>query len=242
MQTNLENTTPQNDMNTSQPQKALPAPTISDRLLELYIKQQKLIITILVVLCVGAGGYFLWMQKTKADENAAALALAKATTLIQAGDLAKAVDGDGTTKGLKGIVGSYGGTPSGNMARLYLGTIFFNSNKPDEALVMYNAFSSPNKDLQASALAGAAACHIQKKAFAEAAAGYEKASAAAENEALKAMYLNKAAESYVAAGTPDKAVNLFDQVIKRWPGTSSAGVSQRSLWRLSGEGVQGTKH
>ncbi|HWQ27075.1 MAG TPA: tetratricopeptide repeat protein [Chlorobaculum sp.] len=230
--------TPPNDMSTYQSQKALPKPTLTDRLLEIYLKQRKLIISTVVLLCVAAGGAFLWMQKTRADENTASIALAKATAWIQTGDLAKAIDGDGTTKGLKGIAGSYGSTQSGNMARLYLGTIYYTTNRPDEALVMYNAVSTSNKDLQASALAGAAACHVQKKAFAEAAAGYEKASAAAENEALKAMYLNKAAESYAAAGTLDKASKLFDQIIKTWPGSSSAGVAQRSLWRLSGQGIE----
>jgi tetratricopeptide (TPR) repeat protein len=224
-------------MNTYQSQKALPEPTLTDRLLEILIKQKNLIISVVVLLCVAAGGTFLWMQKTKADENAASLAMAKVTAWIETNDMAKAVDGDGTSKGLKSIVSSYGNTPSGNMARLYLGTIYFTSNKPDEALVMYNAFTSSNKDLQASALAGAASCHVQKKAFAEAAAGYEKASAAAENEALKAMYLNKAGENYAAAGSLDKASKLFDQIVKTWPGTSSAGVAQRSLWRLSGQGA-----
>jgi predicted negative regulator of RcsB-dependent stress response len=225
-------------MNTYQTQKALPEPTLTDRLLEIYLKQKKLITIVVLVLCVAGAGAFLWMQKTKADENTASLALAKVTAWIQTNDIGKAVDGDGKSKGLKGIVDSYGGTPSGNMARLYLATIYYTSNKPDEALAMYNSFSSSNKDLQASALAGAAACHVEKKAFAAAAAGYEKASAEAENEALKAMYLNKAAESYAAAGTLDKASNLFEQIVRTWPGTSSAGVAQRSLWRLSGEGVQ----
>ncbi|NTW51145.1 MAG: tetratricopeptide repeat protein [Chlorobiaceae bacterium] len=228
-------------MNTDQSPKALTELSLTDKMLAFAIKQQKLIIGLVVLICVAGGSYFLWMQKTTADENNASLALAKVTAWIQTGDLARSVDGEGSTKGLKGIVSSYSGTPSGNMARLYLATIYFTSNKPDEALVMYNAFTSPNKDLQASAQAGAASCHVQKKAFAEAAAGYEKASATAENEALKAMYLNKAAESLVAAGSPDKAAKLFDEIVNKWPGTSFAGVAQRSLWRLSGEGVQGTK-
>ncbi len=227
-------------MSTDKSQNALTELSLTDNLLAFAIKQQKLIIGIVVVLCVTAGGYFLWMQKINADENSASVALAKVTTWIQTGEIAKAVDGEGATKGLKGIVGSYGSTTSGNMARLYLGTIYFTSNKPDEALVMYNEFTSPNKDLLASAQAGAAACQIQKKAFTAAAAGYEKASATAENDALKAMYLGKAAESYAAAGTPDKAAKLFDEIVKKWPGTSFAGVAQRSLWRLSGEGVQST--
>jgi predicted negative regulator of RcsB-dependent stress response len=217
-----------NEMNTARAPQALPKPTLIDLLLE----KKQLVIALILIIAVTAGGVFFWMQKTKADEEKASLALSKVVPWIETGDSARA------TKELKVIINSYGGTPSGNVAKLYLGTIYYTMNRPGEALAMYNAFSSGNKDLQASALAGAASCNVQKKAYAAAAEGFEKASATAENEALKAMYLNKAAESDIAAGKPDKAVKLFDQIIKNWPGTSSAAVAQRSLWRLAGQGVQ----
>ncbi|NTU67505.1 MAG: tetratricopeptide repeat protein [Chlorobiaceae bacterium] len=217
-----------NEQNTAHAVQALPKPTIIDLLLE----KKQLLIGIFVALAVIVGGVLFWMQKTKADEENASLALSKAAVWIQAGDSERA------TKALKGIVDSYGGTASGNMARLYLGTIYYTMNRPDEALAMYRAFSSGNKDLQASALAGAASCNVQKKAFAAAAEGFQKASDTAENESLKAMYLNKAAENDITAGKPADAVKLLDKVVKSWPGTSSAAVAQRTMWRLSGQGVQ----
>jgi len=217
-----------NDMNTARAPQALPKPTFIDLLLE----KKKLIIGILLIIAVTVGGVLFWMQKTKADEQQASLALSKVVPWIETGDSVKAV------KGLKEIIAGYSGTPSGNMSRLYLATIYYTMNRPDEALPLYNAFTSPTKDLQASAIAGAASCNVQKKAFTAAAEGFEKASATAENESLKAMYLNKAAESYIAAGKPNQAVKLFDQIIKSWPATSSAAVAQRTMWRLSGQGVQ----
>lgn len=217
-----------NEIHTAHTPQALPKPTIIDLVLE----KKKIIISVVVLLAVVAGGVFFWMQKTKADEEQASLALSKVVPWIQTGDA------DHATKGLREIIAGYGGTPSGNMARLYLATIYYTMNKPDEALPLYKEFSSPNKDLQASALAGTAACHVQKKSFPAAADSYQKASDTAENEALKSMYLNRAAESLIAAGKPDEAVKLFDKIIKSWPGTSSAAVAQRSLWKLSGQGVQ----
>jgi predicted negative regulator of RcsB-dependent stress response len=217
-----------NEQNTARAVQALPKPTIIDLLLE----KKELLIGLVIAIALIVGGALFWMQKTRADEERASLALSKASVWIQTGDSERA------TKSLKDIVTSYGGTASGNMARLYLATIYYTMNRPDEALAMYRAFSSGNKDLQASALAGAASCNVQKKAFTAAAEGFEKASDAAENEALKAMYLNKAAESDIAAGKPDQAVKLLDKVVKSWPGTSSAAVAQRTMWRLSGQGVQ----
>ncbi|MCE1274822.1 MAG: tetratricopeptide repeat protein [Chlorobiaceae bacterium] len=217
-----------NESTTPRAPLALPKPGFIDLLLE----KKQLLITIVVLIALTAGGVVFWMQKSKADEEKASLALSKVVPWIQTGDA------DHATKGLREVIGSYGGTRSGNMAKLYLATIYYTMNKPDDALAMYNAFKSDNKDLQASALAGAAACNVQKKAFAAAADSYEKASDAAENEALKSMYLNKAAENLIAAGKTGDAVKLLDKVIKSWPTTSSAAVAQRSLWRLSGQGVE----
>ncbi|NTV01742.1 MAG: tetratricopeptide repeat protein [Chlorobiaceae bacterium] len=217
-----------NEQNTVHAVQALPKPTFIDLLLE---KKQLLIVLLIAIALIGGGGFF-WMQKTKTDEANASMALSKASVWIQTGDSERA------TKALKEIVNGYGGTASGNMARLYLATIYYTMNRPDEALAMYRAFSSGNKDLQASALAGAASCNVQKKAFTAAAEGFEKASDAAENESLKATYLNKAAESDILAGKPAEAVKLLDKVVRSWPGTSSAAVAQRTMWRLSGQGIQ----
>jgi predicted negative regulator of RcsB-dependent stress response len=225
-------------MSTTQPQKALPEATLSVRMLEIGIKYKTQLTVLFVVICLAAGGTLFWMQKTRVDEAQASLALAKITPWIETGDLNRAINGEGSIKGLHKIAATWSNTSSGKLARLYMAAIMLNNGKPDEALAMYKGFSSDNKDLQASALAGAAACHVSKKAFGEAAQEYEKASEAAETESLKAMYLNKAAESYASASQPDKAAKLLDQVIKSWPATSSAGVARRSLWRLAGAGVQ----
>lgn len=208
--------------------KALPKPSIIDLLLE----KKKLVITVLLLLAVAAAGVFAWMQKTKADEEKAAMELAKAVPWIQAGDA------DRASRSLKAVIANYGGTHSGNMARIYLATIDFTLGKTDEALALYNDVDSGNKDLKASAIAGAAACNVQKKAFTAAAEGYEQASGTAETETLKAMYLNRAAESLVAAGKTGDAVKMLSRIVKEWPATSSAAVAQRTIWRLSGQGVQ----
>ena len=224
-------------MNTTQPQKALPEPTFSDRMLEIGIKYKKQLTALFVIICLAAGGTLFWMQKSQVDQAEASLALAKITPWIETGDINRAMNGEGSIKGLNAIAKTWGGTPSGNLAKLYMGNILLNNGKADDALAMYKGFKSDNKDLQASALAGAAACHVGKKAFAEAAPEYEKASETAESETLKSMYLAKAAESYAAAGQPDKAAKLFDQVVKTWPTTLSAGMAQRALLRLAGSGV-----
>jgi tetratricopeptide (TPR) repeat protein len=224
------------DMNNVAPPKQEEKLSAADNLLVGILRYKTIIIAFVLLLAVAGIGAYAWIQKTRADEQKANLELSTIAPYMHAGELRKAIDGDKNIKGLKSIVSDFGGTASGNMARLYLGTIYFSMHQPDSALVMYRSFSHTNKDLQAAALAGQAACETEKKEFAKAAASYEKASTTAENDALKSDYLNKSAENLVSAGSVAKGRALYDQIIKSWPGSSAAGVAQRSLWRLSGSG------
>jgi tetratricopeptide (TPR) repeat protein len=226
-------------MNSTPSQNEAPVATISDRLLAFAIKRKTPLVALVVVICLSSGGGLLWMQKTKADEAAASTALSQAISLLNTGQIDKAIDGNGPVKGLKSIIKTWGSTTSGNMSRLYLASLYYDTGRYDEALGMYNAFSSgQNKDMQAAAIAGAASCHLQKKAYSTAAAEFEKASGSAENHALKAMYLKQAAESYDMAGQSDKAGELIVQVIRTWPETSFAAMARQKIPFLEGKGAK----
>ena len=221
-------------MNTPQNQNTFDDSALADKWLEIVILHKNKLIAIVTIIVLVVGGSFYWIQKMKVDEQSASLALQKVAPFVET---STGADNDAVVTNLQTIIKRLGHTPSGNKARLYLASLWLDSGKSDEALAMYDSFKSRNSDLQASAIGGAAACQVQNKAWAEAATGYEKASQRAENEALKAMYLNKAAESYVLGGQPGEAVKRLEQVVKSWPATSSAGIAQRTLWRLSGQGV-----
>jgi len=228
-----------NDFNTAadqqvSDQQVSEKPSFADTLLAAAIKYRNLLIGGVVLCMIIAGGTWFWIQKTQADEQKASLALSRVIPYMQTGDLEKAISGATGSEGLKAIAEHYGSTPSGNMAKLYLGAIYLSTNKPDAARVMYESFSHKNKDLMAAALAGSASCLTEKKQFAEAADGYEKASSSASNEALRSAYLVRAAETRLAAGQPDKAKKMYDDIIKQFPGSPSAGFAQRAQLRLSG--------
>lgn len=230
--------TSRNDMNTLQPPNEHPVPTLSDRLLAFAIMRKKPLIALVVVISLSAGAALLWMQKTRADEASASIALSKAIALLNTGQIDKAIEGNGPVKGLKSIVKNWGGTASGNMGRLYLATLYYDTGRYDEALGMYNSFSGKNIDMKAAALAGAASCHLQKKAFPTAASEFEKASETAENHSLKAMYLKQAAECYDLAGQPDKAGELIVHLIRTWPETSFAAMARQKIPFLEGKGAK----
>jgi len=224
-------------MNTTQNKNGFDDSTLADNWLEIVMLHKNKIITLVSIVLIVTGGIFYWIQKSRVDEEQASLALSKLLPAVEAASETGSTDNEALVSNMQTIIKRWGYTPSGNKTKLYLATLWYNGGKTNEALALYDKVKSNNKDLQASAIAGAAACHVQDKKFAEAATAYEKASETAENEALKAMYLNKSAENYVLGKQPAEAVKRLEKVIKSWPETSSAVVALRTLWRLEGAGV-----
>lgn len=224
-----------NDFNPTAGEQSNGKPSMADRLLETVMLHKNVIIGALLLVLLGGGGVLFWMKQMQANEEKAALRLSEITATLETGDVKKALEGDRNSMGLKGLIRMYGGTPSGNMARLFLGSVYVTMNQPDSALAVYSSFSHKNKDLQASALAGSGGCYAMLKQYGKAAAAYEKASSTALNNALKANFLTKAAENHLAAGERDKARSIFEEIVRQYPGFSASAVAQRALWRISGE-------
>ncbi|MBI3193867.1 MAG: hypothetical protein HYZ34_05265, partial [Ignavibacteriae bacterium] len=61
--------------------------------------------------------------------------------------------------GLKAIVDNYGGSPSGELAGFYLANAYYATGKVDDALKLFDDFSFSDPLLNASAIAGVAACY-----------------------------------------------------------------------------------
>ncbi len=207
----------------------------ADRLLEFFILHKNKIIAFSALAILFAGGLlYLHVQRQSAEETAHLL-VSNATVLAQQQGREKAVDGEGTVKGLREIIREYGSTPSGNFAKILIADGFFASRQIDSALVYYRAFSGKNRDLAASAIAGEAACLVSKKNFSEAAPAYEKASETAENPALKALYLSDAGDSYLSLGNVDKAVDIYKRIVRKYAGFTAAAKAEESLLTLAGK-------
>ena len=212
----------------SQPERA-------DRLLEFFILNKNLIITVTIaVTLVAAALVYLRQQRQSAEETANRL-VSHAAASAQIGNWQQAIDGDGSLKGFREIIREYGSTPSGNFAKILIGDSFFALQQIDSALASYRSYSGKNPDLAASAKAGEAACLLRKNELSAAAPAFEKASETATNQALKALYLADAADAYSSLGELDKAVTLYKQVIRKYPGFTAAAKAEQSLLSLAGK-------
>ncbi|MCW8797003.1 MAG: tetratricopeptide repeat protein [Chlorobium sp.] len=206
-----------------------------DRLLEFFILHKNLIIAVTIAIVAIAGSLVYMRQQSQSAEEKANSLVSSASASAQIGNWQQAIDGDASLKGLREIVNEYGSTPSGNFAKILLGDSHLALGEIDSALESYRSYSGKIPDLAASAHAGAALCLSRKKELPEAAQLYEKASETATNQALKALYLSDAADTWLSLGELDKAVTLYKDVIKKYPGLAGAAKSEESLLALAGK-------
>lgn len=206
-----------------------------ERLVDFFLLNKNLVIGITVGAILVAGGLFFFQQQRQSAEKTAFGLLSHVEAQVTEGNWQKAIEGEGSMKGLREIIREYGSTESGNRAKILSGDSFLALNKVDSALVYYSGYKGSNPDLAASARAGAAFCHLRKKEYPEAVAAFEEASETAENHALKSSYLADAADTYLSLDNLDAAVKLYKQVIRKYPGYAAAAKAQQSLFSLAGK-------
>jgi tetratricopeptide (TPR) repeat protein len=193
-----------------------------------------------VVVLVAA--FFLWRANKAVDEEKASVMLSRITPTYQGSDWRKAVDGDMNrrvqgepVRGLKEIVGQYGSTTAGNMAKVYLGNCYYYLGKLDSAREVFESVSAAQPLVKASVDAGKAAIFEEKGNKEEAAKLFVSAAMADETNPLNADYNYAAARNYEQAGKKDDAVKIYRKVIAEYPGGFFDDAAKRALIRLQVE-------
>ncbi len=205
---------------------------------ESYRKYISYAVTALIVVVVGV---VIFMNNRRANDEKAATELGKVYRIYDAGasdktQYAVAINGqpERGIMGLKKIVDEYGGSHSGELARFYLANAYFNSGQYDEALKNFESFSSDDRSLRASAMAGSAACYEAKHDMAKAAGKYEQAASVAGTDgALTPEYINNAGRAYGLAGEKEKAVEIFKRLKKDYPTSTFARDADRYITEFS---------
>lgn len=197
------------------------------KFLVFYEEKKKLIgyvalgVVILAVLLVA------YINNRNSNNEKAATALGKIFTFYDAGanDVKQyeiAINGmpERSVMGLKSIVDNYGSTNSGELAKLYLGNAYFATGKLDDAMKMFEDFSSNDPILQAAATAGEASCFESKGNYEQAASLYEKAAGLQTIETPE--YLQSSARCYGLKGDKPKALALCLRIKKEFPKSTQA--------------------
>ena len=165
----------------------------------------------------------LFMNNKKKNNEIAGTELSRIMNVYDSGNYLEAIEGRAGTKlmGLKKLVGSYGSTENGEIAKIYIANAYNNLGKLDDAFKYYQDYSGSNKIFKATALAGQASYQAYKRNYEKAADLYKKAAFVSDADVLNSEYLLRAVENYMAAGKNSDAKELFDKIKKDYK-TSTA--------------------
>lgn len=211
-------------------------PVIStyEKALALYYEKKKILsysVTAVIVLVIAV---VIYVNNRRASNEKATLELSKVYQLYDAGQYNQAINGvpESGVMGFKAIVENYSGG-SAELARFYLADSYYHLGEYDNALPHFLDFSGGDRMLQASALAGAAACYEAKGDYSSAAKYYEKAHDTDPESPLASEYIYHAAFNHGNAGNKDRAIALYKQLKKDFPNSTYARDVDRYIAQLS---------
>ncbi|MBX3241741.1 MAG: tetratricopeptide repeat protein [Chitinophagaceae bacterium] len=201
-------------------------------------RNNKSILIVLGAIILLVGGYFGYKYLVKVPENEKAVeAIAQAQQYFAADSMQLALNGDGKNAGFLKVISKYGSTPSGNLAKLYVGEAYLSLgdfNNAVKHLKDFDANGSEQTQAMVYGMLGDAYSELQKNE--EAVENYKKASTTFEkNPALSSEYLYRAASLYDLMGKSKEAIELFTRLKEKYPNTERGFVADKYLGKLGAQ-------
>jgi tetratricopeptide (TPR) repeat protein len=196
-------------------------------------KNKKVIYIALTVLIVLIAGTIFYTTKQKANNEKAAVHLAKLKPLFESGKYNQVINGDstGTIPGIISLVKEYGSTENGEAAKFYLASSYYYLRDFDNANKYYKDYGGSNNLLKAASIAGEAGVYEAKKDYINAAKSFEKAASVKDN-AFADEYLFYAGRNYFMAGDKENTKRIFKQLKTEYPKSTFNTQSQRYTYDL----------
>jgi tetratricopeptide (TPR) repeat protein len=188
------------------------AVTKTEAFIDKYKKHIVYGVCAIIVVAAAIIGYTQFISKPRAQK--ANEALFRCETYFQADNYDKALNGDGQgCVGFLKVIDEYGCTDAANLAKLYAGICYAQTEKWQEAADMLEDFS-----LQDDAIISPAALAALGNVYAnlgdneKAIKTLLKAAKTADNASLTPTFLLQAGELYEAEGKPEKALELYQEI------------------------------
>lgn len=192
-------------------------------------------------ICYGVGGVIaiiiiavLLNQRYFAPRSAqAADNIAMAEQMFMNGDYEKALNGDGTNDGFLQIIDKYGSTSTGNLARLYAGLCYVQTDSAEAAVKYLEDFDLCDDEMISNAALGALGnCYAKLGQNEKAANTLLKAAKRADNNTLSPLYYMQAGQIYESLGNTDKAMKCYETLKNDYPQSMQSQDVDKYIERL----------
>jgi len=173
------------------------------------------VIILLLVACLLGKNYF-----EKQDKKAAE-ALFPCEQLFQQGNYEKALNGDGQeVLGLVEVAKKYSHTKSGNLAKLYAGLAYAQTEKYEEAEKYLSDFDTKKDEMiSPAAIARLGNVYVHLGKTDKAIEMLKKAAKKADNSVESPIFLLQAAELLESQGKADEALELYEKIKGNYRGS-----------------------
>ncbi len=190
--------------------------------------KKKVTIFVVIILLIGVGIFF-YMSNRKAKSDEAETKLSAVINLYDAGKYQESINGDPAAgiMGLNDIVNNYGGTESGQTAKLYLGNCYYNTKDYDNALKQFEDYSGKSDIIKASCLSGIGSVNEAKGDMKKAAEFYEKSAKVNKDIVINQENLFYAVRTYTQAGDKENARRVYALLKDQYPKSKYIAESKR---------------
>lgn len=180
-----------------------------------------------ILAAIGAKYYF------EAQNKKAAEALYPCEQLFMQGEFEKALNGDGQEiLGLVEVAKKYSCTKSGNLAKLYAGLAYYNTDKAEEAEKYLADFDGKDDELLSPAAIGALGNVYAKQGKNDKAVEtLKKAAKKADNSLLSPVFLVQAGEILESEGKSEEALKLYEEVKAHYRGSMQGQEIEKYIQR-----------
>ncbi len=191
---------------------------------ESFINHNKKSLSIIVgALILAVGGYLFYQKVYVANkEKEAQSLLFYSEQYFNSDSLKLAINGDGNHPGLEQIADEYSMSPSGNLAKYYLGMAYMKMKDYDKAIETLRGYDAKD-DVTGSITYGAIGdAYMEKKEVDEAISYYDKAISEKPNNFTTPIMLVKSAVAYESKGDFKEAKNVYLKLKKDYSSSPEA--------------------
>lgn len=184
-----------------------------------------------IVVIVGVCVYFLGIVPSK--EKKAANAMFAAEQYYMQDDYEKALKGDGKHQGFLAISEDYSSTKQGKLAKYYIGNIYLNQGKFQQAVEYLKGFSPDDAFMEAQAKTQLADAYVELNQLDKAISNYEKAASIKPNDFNTPAILMKLGTAYEMKKDFKKALDCYKTIKSDYPASQEYATIEKYISRMN---------